>query len=160
MTDDFGIAHLADAPDALPALAQLFVETWEPYYGEDGPGDAGRDLDSCCNKNTIPLALVALDADRRVLGTAALKPESIASHPHLTPWLAALVVSPPERGGPLCAALVNAIEDEARRLGFDKLYTGIDTSSPLARRPEWAALDEASSLRGPIKIYVRDLGQS
>ena len=149
--------HLAAVPDAIPVLAGWFVEAWGPYYGPDGPGDATRDLTACCNRDRIPLALVALNPEEELLGTVALKSESVASHRHLGPWLAALLVAPEYRGQGVAAALVTAIEVEARRLGFSELFTGATG----LRRGGWRPLTgEGVSLRGPITVYRRDLAEA
>ena len=150
------IAHLADTPEAIPVLARWFVEEWEPYYGPAGRGDAEHDLRLCCNRDRIPIALVALDADGAAIGTAALKPDSMDSHRHLGPWLAALLVARDHRGEGVAAALVAAIENEARRLGFTEIYTG---ASGL-RRGGWRPVEgEAPTLRGPVTVYRRDLSE-
>ena len=88
----FRIVQLADAPDALPTLARWFVAEWAPYYGPGGPGDATADLEGCRNRDALPIALVALDDDGAVVGTAALKAESVGSEQAAGPWLAAFVV--------------------------------------------------------------------
>ncbi len=164
MPADVRITLLADLPEALPMLAGLFVAEWEPYYGPEGLGDAEADLRACCNRDRIPLAVVAIDAAGTVAGTAALKPESVASHRHLGPWLAALVVAPAHRGRNIGATLVAAVEDEARRLGFPALYTGESPASGLARllvRRGWHEVEgEASSLRGPMTIYRLSLTET
>ncbi|MGH8607612.1 MAG: GNAT family N-acetyltransferase [Gammaproteobacteria bacterium] len=46
----------------------------------------------------------------RVCGIAALKAESIASHRHLSPWAAAGLVKPSERGRGIGAQLLAALE--------------------------------------------------
>jgi GNAT superfamily N-acetyltransferase len=143
---------------AIPALAELFVEAWGPYYGPAGPGDAEHDIRSCCNRDVIPLALVALDTTQNILGTAALKPHSLDTHRHLSPWLAALLVAPGQRGRGIVSALITAIEDEARRLGFDSLYSDTASGSTLLERRGWQKLQtDIQTLREPATLYRLDL---
>ena len=52
---------LADVPGTIPALAQWFVDEWEPYYGATGPGDALADLEASHDDGMLPIAVVALD---------------------------------------------------------------------------------------------------
>ncbi len=152
------ITHLADHPAALPILAAWFVDEWEPYYGPHGPGDAERDLAACCNRDAIPLALVALDADQNVVGTVALKPHSLETHRHLSPWLAALLVTPSQRGKGIASTLIAAIEKEARRLGFGILYSDTDSNSTLLHRRGWQSLDAGiETLREPATLYRLNL---
>lgn len=147
------IVLLADRPDLIPALTDWFMAEWGPYYGAGGPGDAAADLRGCLNRDTLPVALVALDADDTLLGTVALKEESVGSALGVGPWLAAFLVAPQHRGRGVGAALVAAIEGEAARLGFAEIYTSTDTAEGILERRGWLPFGATQSLRGPLKIY-------
>lgn len=149
------VVSLCDRPDVIPELARWFEAEWAPYYGPEGPGagTAERDIRNCCNRDALPLALVALEDGDRTVGTAALKMDSLDTHPQLAPWLAALVAVSDAAE----AALVQAIEAEARRLGFDAVYSGMDEGSAVLRRRGWSAIGRSSSLRGPIAVYEKTL---
>jgi GNAT superfamily N-acetyltransferase len=152
------ITHLVDVPDAIPTLVQWFNEEWGPYYGRSGPGDAERDLTECCQRDELPLALVALDASKIVVGTAALKRHSLETHPDLGPWLAALLVAPGLRGEGIASALITAIENEAQRLGFATLYSDTASGSTLLQRRGWKKLEEnIQTLREPATLYRLEL---
>ena len=157
MSQEFKIIYLADARELVVPLAPMFIEEWEPYYGRQGPGDAETDLNDCCNRDEIPLALVAVDPDGEIMGTAALKAHSIETHRHLSPWLAAMFVVERHRGHGVNAALVTAIEENAVRLGHQRLYVGSRGVTSRMRETGWTLLDEADSMRGPIEIYEKDL---
>lgn len=153
----FRIAHLIDAPEAAPTLAQWFVDEWTPWYGPEGPGDAEADLAACHGRDVLPICLVALDTDSGVLGTAALKSESVGSETGAGPWLAALLVGRDHRGRGVATALVEAIENEARRLGYEWIYTSTDAAEDIMERRGWQVNGTTQSLRGPITIYRRYL---
>jgi GNAT superfamily N-acetyltransferase len=158
MSETWSIGYLADEPALIPILASWFVEAWAPYYGADGPGDATADLAACNRRDRLPVCLVAFDADRKPIGTVALKESSVASHDHLAPWLAALVVPPAMRDQGVGTFLVAALEQEARRLGFSSLYAGVSPESSILSRRGWREIDRAGSLRGEIAIVCRSLG--
>jgi len=149
------VDFLCDRPEFIPELACWFEAEWTPYYGPDGPGagTAERDIRNCCNRDILPLALVALDDGDRLVGTAALKADSLDTHPQLGPWLAALVA----KSDGAEAALMQAIETEARRLGFDAVYTGMDEGSPVMLRRGWSVIGQSNSLRGPIAAFEKSL---
>lgn len=154
------IVPLADMPEAIPTLAVFFLAEWEPYYGPDGPGDAEADLTECLNREHLPIAFVARGADGTVIGTAALKEESVSSHPHLGPWLAALVVAPEHRGKGVASALAERIEQTARDLGFARIYTAMSHDElNVLHRPEWRPLDTAPTLRDPVTVFMLELAQ-
>ena len=151
---EFQIVPLADAVATIPLLTRLFIEEWGPYYGPDGPGDAEKDLHESCNRDDLPVALVALDDDGTVLGTAALKKESVGSELGLGPWLAAFYVPIEHRKRGIGSALVEAIENKARSFGFESIFVSTDAAENIIRRRGWTALENTvESLRGPVAVY-------
>lgn len=156
MVGPLRIELLADHREALPRLHEWFATEWAPWYGPDGPGDAAADLADCCRRDGMPLAVVALRADE-VLGTAALRAESVTTHPHLTPWLAALLVGPPHRRRGVAESLIAAIEDRARAQGFDRIHvgTGAGSGTPESalRRRGWAFVERAPYYVSTVSIF-------
>ena len=150
---EFSIVHLMDAPEVLPILARRFVEEWAQWYGPDGPGDAEDDLKACRGRNALPLCLVAVSGKGDVPGTAALKSESVGSEHGGGPWLAAVLVDKAHQGQGIGTALVEAIENEARQLGFESIYTSTDSADGTMARRHWQPFGETDSLRGPVTIY-------
>ncbi len=153
---DIQIQYLVDMPETLPALVDWFVAEWEPYYGTDGPGDAKADLRESMNRDKLPICLLAIDGSGAVAGTISLKAESI-SHHELTPWGAAFLFGPRRRRQGIGTALGAALEDEARKLGFKRLYMSTDAASAIVDGRDWRALDTTESLRGTITVYAVDL---
>ncbi len=155
------VVPLADVTYTIPYLSELFVREWEPYYGRNGPGDATADLSSCCNRNALPVALVAMSDNGDVLGTAALKSDSVGAETAPGPWLAALVVATRYRNLGIASSLVKGIENEARRLRYRSIYVSTDAAENIVKRLGWTRIDEqANSLRGPVAIYHRQLAPS
>ena len=158
VTADVRLVPLADMTGAIPYLAELFVREWEPYYGERGSGDAAADLAACCNRNVLPLALVATGAENNILGTAALKSDSVGTKTAPGPWLAALVVAPEYRNRGVASLLTEGIENEARRLGYESIYVATDSAENIVRRRGWIRTNRREdSLRGPLTVYCRRL---
>jgi len=147
------ICYLAEAPEAVPKLVKLFLEEWGSHYGPEGPGIAESDIWDCCQINGMPLALLAIDENGEVVGTGALKSEFVGSESGQGPWVVALVVKKNKRGSGIGTALISALEMEARRFRSSFIYISTNTSESILLRRGWAALNQASSLRGPITIY-------
>ena len=146
---------LADHNRAIPALAQWFFDEWRDYYGPLGLEAAMEDLQACCNRDALPIGLVVVK-DGVVCGTAALKPESITTHRHLGPWLAALLVAPWKRGQGVGGMLIEAIEVRARQLGCPAIYTGTGAAR-LFERAGWMAPERVVYHRQEITIFQREL---
>ncbi len=123
MVSQLTIGLLADYPQAIPLLETWSEREWAPYYGPDGPGNAVNDLRASGGRTELPSAFVAI-IDGEVCGTAALKTESVTTYPHLSPWLAALLVLPTFRRRGVAERLIAAVEEKARALGFGHVYVG------------------------------------
>lgn len=153
--------HLTDRPDCIPTLAKWFEKEWAPWYGPDGQGNAEADLLTCCNRDALPLALVAVNNNGSVMGTAALKLESLGSELGYAPWLAAVLVCRHFRRQGVGDTLIGAIEIEARRLGFEKIYVTTDTADTLVSRRKWRPTgDRLESLRGQVRVYSLNLSDT
>lgn len=154
------IGRLVDHMDAIPVLKDWFEKYWAPYYGPNGPGDAEQDLRESCNHAVLPLALVAY-WEGELCGTAALKWESVSTHRHLGPWLAALVVHEPFRRRGVAAWLIAAIEDEARALGFSTIFVGTGqgsgTPESTIRKRGWEFLEMGPYFVSQISIFKKAL---
>lgn len=126
------VRYLAERPEALPTLVAWFEDEWEPYYGPNGPGDARSDLSGSMNRDHLPICLVALDDGGALLGTISLKSTSI-SHPELGSWGATSLVAPGMRRRGVGTVLVRPLENEAARLGFEKLYKSTDAANGIVK---------------------------
>ena len=148
------VRDLAEVPDLLPVLVEWYQTEWEPYYGPSGPGDAARDLAAAADgTDRLPICLVALDAGGAPLGTVSLKGESLPSHRHLSPWIAALLVEPGMRGRGVGTALIEAAEAQASRLGFECLYLASSRMRTYLEGRGYERIDEAETLREITPVY-------
>lgn len=149
-------AYLSDQKNLIPDLRDWFEREWSPYYGPGGPGNAESDLLSCCNKNELPIALVAFWKGE-LCATAALKQESMTTHKHLAPWVAALLVEPRFDGMGIGGRMVAEIERKAKELGFSKLYTGSDVPTGVLEKKGWTFLDRVPYFVCDVSIYEKAL---
>jgi len=119
------ITHLFTVPQHRQAVASLIHhEFWTSVPGATLHGMATR-LAQAHSAEQLPLCLLALQGDEPV-GVVNLVHSDEDDRPHWTPWLAGMVVAPPWRGRGVGSALVQALLDEARRLGVPRVYLGTD----------------------------------
>ena len=160
MPSELHIELLADHPEAIPFLCECFERQWRPYYGPGGPGDARKDLQEACNRDKLPVAIVAL-FDGDVCGTAALKAKSISTHQHLKPWLAALLVVPEFRRHGVGERLVAAIEKKAGQLGYQHIYVGTGkgagTPESLLKKRGWSFVEKSPYYVSAVSIFKKAL---
>ena len=96
---------------------------------------------------------VALDGAGESVGTIAVREESVPSYRHLSPWLAGFLVAPRHRRWGIGSALIAELENEARQLGFERIYTATELA---IENRGWQAI-ETPTLRGVVKVYALDL---
>lgn len=150
------IAHLADHPQFTPTLAQWLLEESRDYFGEQTWADVATAIfQPRLNRDRLPLALVAFE-DERPLGTISLSDESITTHKHLSPWLAALYVVESERHRGVATQLIAAALDEARRLGFVEVFIGISRAEEFYTARGWEILERVVYHSKPLTILQYD----
>ena len=136
------IASLADHADAIPTIAEWYIDEWEPYYGPGGPGDAEADLASRCCRDVIPAGLVAMDG-KQVVGVVALDLDAVTN---LAPSIVGLLVRRDRRGQGIAIALIGAAENLAKKLGYSSLYLSTTVLGELLLRRGWSQLGDVRFL--------------
>ena len=148
------IESLSDHEWVMPTLAEWYRSEWEPYYGPDGPGNAQADLVSRCNRGGLPYGLVAIE-NNRVIGTVALDRDVSTN---LTPSVVGLLVGSEYRRRGIATALIKAMEDHARQLGYQRLYVSTTVLCLLLERLGWRAMADVEFLNEEKgTIYMREL---
>ena len=152
--DSMAIELISDHLEVIPTLTEWYQSEWEPYYGKNGPGNARADLESRCNRDELPIGLVAIE-DNQVLGTAALDLDVTTN---LTPSVVGLLVGPAYRRRGIATALLNTAEDLARQLGYRRLYVSTTILGDLLNQLGWEAMGAVQFLNAEQgSVYVRDL---
>ena len=148
------IEHLCDHREVIAELAEWYIAEWPPYYGDTGPDDARADLEARCNRDVLPVGLVAMKAGRAI-ATAAL---GLDPTTQLTPSIIGVLVSHNHRGRGVATALIEACADAARRLGHRQLHISTSVLGPVLERGGWQETGAARFLNGQLgSVYVRDL---
>ena len=155
MHSNLTIEPLAHHAEVLPVLLSWYEAEWPEWYGS-GQGDAARDLQAFSNEGSLPVGIVAL-RDGVVCGVAALKAESIPSHKHLSPWAAAALVNRALRGQGIGLQLLLALEGQAKKLNFKRIYCGTSTADTLLQRASWQHLEQITHEGKALSIYEKPL---
>ena len=112
---------LKNHPDAIPRLAAIWYEVLGKIWVPDiSIQQVILRFQNHLNDNTLPLTIVAFDQSKPI-GMCSLRVND-GIRPELMPWLGSLVVDPAHQGKGIGKLLVNATQDKAVELGFQKLY--------------------------------------
>ena len=155
MSDNIRIKLLADHFHFSDIIEKWYKDEWYQSYGSEGPWDARKEIEGCCNRDKLPIGLVAIDNDA-IYGTVALKRRS-ASHTNLTPWLTALYVAPEMRGKGVGRKLVNNVEKLAKNLGYGKIYARSGTAVKFFKQLGWSPMDKTMFQGQELTIFIKDI---
>jgi GNAT superfamily N-acetyltransferase len=114
------ISYLKDYQEYIAALAQWSFDTWSQYDPTATRRNQIQKYKDHCNRDQLPLTLVALDGFKLV-GMCSLRATEDMC-PNLTPWLSSLYVVPSYRNRKVGQTLVDAIKRLAKGMGYEVLY--------------------------------------
>jgi GNAT superfamily N-acetyltransferase len=115
-----------------------------------------RSLELFASDQSHGVALVA-KTDGRPIGTCLLAESEIEPNHDVSPWLAGLFVIPEHRRKGAGAALVRAIEDQARQREFSRLYLYTTTAVGFYKKLGWEVLDRTNWKGFDTALMVRNL---
>ena len=115
-----------------------------------------RSLELFASDQSHGVALVA-KADGEPVGTCLLVESEIEPDHDVSPWLAGLFVVPEYRGKGVGAALVRAIEDQARQRELSRVYLYTTHAVGFYKRLGWKVMDRTNWQGFDTALMVRDL---
>lgn len=132
------IIVLASGMAELEVCARWRAETFSVLNAS--AADELASLQAFVADPTDQAALMAMH-DGQPAGTALLARSEIAPVHDVTPWLAGLYVAPAHRRHGVGAALVRAIEDQARQRGHRRLFLYTTDAADYYQRLGWGIVD-------------------
>jgi predicted N-acetyltransferase YhbS len=115
-----------------------------------------RSMELFASDQSRGVALVA-KADGEPVGTCLLVEAEVEPNHDVSPWLAGLFVVPEHRRKGAGAALVRAIEDQARQREFSRVYVYTTDAVGFYERLGWEVLDRTNWKGFDTALMVRDL---
>jgi predicted N-acetyltransferase YhbS len=150
------IVPLVEHPELVDQVAAWGFGEW----GHLNPGQTLQsrtaEIHERMNIDRVPVVLVALDDAGTLVGTASLLFDDLEGDPR-NPWLASVFVPLAQRGKGIASALVVAIEDTARRLGYPTLYLFTTSAARLYAGLGWRALERREYRGEHIQVMDKAL---
>jgi len=155
---DFKIVYLADHPKFVPVCASWAFDTWGRYNPSYTLNKRIDSFTQHCNKNVIPLTILALNQAAVPIGMASLRAND-GIRPDLAPWLGSVFVDRSYRGRGIGASLVHEIHNIADQLGFKVIYllTYEDTLPNWYAGLGWAELGADVCHGNPVNVMQIEL---
>ena len=150
------IVPLVERPELVDQVAAWGFAEW----GHLNPGQTLQSrtarIRGTINADRVPIVLVGLDDAGALVGTASLLFDDLEGDPR-NPWLASVFVPAEQRGKGIASALVVAIEDAARRLGYPQLYLFTTSAARFYARLGWRALERRAYRGEHIQVMDKAL---
>jgi GNAT superfamily N-acetyltransferase len=150
------IVPFVEHPELVDQVAAWGFAEW----GHLNPGQTLQSrtawIRETMNIDRIPIVLVARDDAGPMVGTASLLFDDLEGDPR-NPWLASVFVPAEQRGKGIASALVVAIEDAARRLGYPTLYLYTASAALLYAGLGWRALERRDYRGEHIQVMDKAL---
>jgi GNAT superfamily N-acetyltransferase len=112
---------LVDFPQFVPVLARWHHDQFAYLDPDSSVEKHAAMLERTLRRGQVPTTFIALEGDV-LLGSASLVRRDMSIRPELTPWLAAVFVTPEHRGKGVGTALVHRAVVEAHKVGVAKVY--------------------------------------
>lgn len=121
MSANIQIKLLANCPEHIPALAQLWMDElgakWIPNASTERAIAVYKEH---LNTNDLPMTFVMVDGNKPI-GMVSLR-DNDGIREDLTPWLGSLIVHPDYRRKGLGEMLINVTMQRCKAMGYKKLY--------------------------------------
>ncbi|MCH8622849.1 GNAT family N-acetyltransferase [Undibacterium sp. TS12] len=144
------ITYLADHLHHIPILANWQHEQFSYLAPAVSLEQRMEKLTASAQKQGMPLSFIAVDNDK-LLGSASLLQKTI-THPHLSPWLSAVYVTPAHRRQGIATALTQHVVQAAASMGVRQLYLFTPDKAAMYARLGWQVLEHGEHLGRRITI--------
>ncbi|WFU13090.1 GNAT family N-acetyltransferase (plasmid) [Rhizobium sp. CB3090] len=148
------IEYLENWRDLFPVCASWSFGQWGCQA--NGSFEETQREFQASSRSSLPLTLVALE-DRRPAGMISLSNYDFKGRPDLSPWLKSLYVHPFHRNKGTASLLVKRLEQEALRLGYERLYLTTESAKLLYAKNGWSEMDHVQTPYGDATLMTKML---
>lgn len=150
------IDSIADHLDLVPLIAQWHFAEWGHLDLTGTLEGWTEEMRQRTRRDQIPTTYVALEHDE-LLGSVTLVEHDMNTHQDLSPWVAGVYVSPPNRHKGVASALVRYAVQQAARMGVKRLYLYTQSARGLYEKLGWHVLAEDEYEGQSVTIMLIDM---
>ncbi|CAG9000796.1 MAG: hypothetical protein CENE_02803 [Candidatus Celerinatantimonas neptuna] len=133
------IIDLREEPEHLKTLAKWHHAQWSYLHPDASLNFRIKKMQAYLNEQIIPSTFIC-KIGQQLVGSAAIVEDDMQTHPSITPWLAALFVTPEFRKRGIGEQLVRHVMQYAKGSGFNTLHLFTDHQQNFYTRLGWSRL--------------------
>lgn len=150
-------AFLCDVPECIETLANWHVAEWAWLDPQMSVASTSDELRKQTVAHAIPTTIVAIDTNKRVLGSVSLLQNDHQKIRQYSPWLASLYVRKSMRGQGIGQDLVSRCVALAEKLGVSQLYLYTDAHVAFYTALGWSVVETVSFGQFEVTVMGLDL---
>jgi predicted N-acetyltransferase YhbS len=147
------LANLKEHAEFVPLLAGWHHAQWGELNPQRTLASRVEALQRHLSDEPIPVTFVAIE-DGAPIGSASLVERDLATHVHLSPWLASVYVAPAHRRQGIGGQLVRRIVGEAAALNVGELFLFTLDQERFYRDLGWKVIEYNSFNGHPITVMM------
>ncbi len=157
---EFGIRYLAEHPDCIQACAAWAYGRWGVQKKEASLERALSIFQEGAQIETLPLTVIALNPDNELpVAMGSLWVSDGDEWQHKTPWIASVFTLYRYRSLGLAKKIINRLEQEAMRLGYNEIYLKSGSAASFYRKlgyQEIDRIDTDATAAGTETLFMKD----
>lgn len=151
---NYKLLNIKDLPGGMDMGFKYYFSKWGSPKSYNFFYDAM--LHSSNEATGLPRFYV-LQKNNEIIGCCGLVTNDFISRHDLYPWLAGVYIEPAERGKELGNLMMRMVEEEAKKIGFSKVYLTTDHDG-YYEKYGWQRMQDGYDLNGEKgRIYWKDL---
>ncbi len=159
---DYEIKYLADAPEHIQACAAWAYGRWGVQKKDSNLEHALSFFQKCAQTNQVPLTLIIINKENNLpIAMGSLWKTDGTEWPDKTPWIASVYTLYRYRKLGLATCLIARLEQEVKRLGFDKVYLQSGSAADFYRKLGYCEIETVqtnATLAGTETLFVKTFG--
>jgi len=151
------IEYLANNQQFLEEIASYWCKEWSNTWDEKAIAKKVEKLKKKAQIGKLPFLFVA-KKEEKLVGTGGLFIDDLDGREELSPWLGGVYIVEKYRNQGVASTMIQKLINEAKRLGFRKVYLYTENASGLYEKLEWKFMEDTLSPRGvPSKIFYKEI---
>ena len=155
---EYKIDYLGNHTNQIEDISETLFEEWTHLMPGIVQKDMEKSISERINFDKIPVALLALDENKKWIGTVSIKQYDLDSRRDISPWFCGFFVKKEYRNAGVGLALMKAIIDKARELKINRIYLYTEKAEKYYLEKDWKLIERRNEVGNQVSILEYNIG--